>query len=541
MPILIPFQGVDEDFGDLDSSVIPFDFRYLGNTFATPTVYTDHVPVHDRGDEMRAVELFAGAGGMSLGLKMAGFEIAEAYERDEAAIRAYRRNVGGRIVRRDLSDLLPVISDVLRLSPDLICGGPPCQDFSSAGKREEGKRAELTLAFVSIIAAARPEWLLMENVARALKSRAWGRARKVLKNAGYGLTEVVVDASFFKVAQTRCRLIVVGRLNERDGFLTSAIEGRKSDYQMSLRDLFGLSSPEALYFPARSSNRRSVFGADEPAPTIRERSCRPVPESYKPHPDDAAILENGYVFARPWSGGRSVRTLDEPYPTVTRTAGEKPGPKYRNSMHPQDLVRASDAAVLSLNQVGRVQGFPVWWRWKPDALEAAWLPARKKGEKRLPVSQMIANAVPPPLAMTLGEVILARSKGETIPAIEVDFDRWLKERKFTTTRSNNIRANINRARRMLGGRTFHEAAREIATIEAVDEFKAARKQVQTDLRSALRLYAEFQDQEHGKRDAEIAEAHEERERQWRRKLFAPMDVVLGAARFKEDHADDPLA
>ena len=91
------------------------------------------------------VDLFAGGGGLSLGFAEEGFEIACAYEFWEPAARCYEANFSHPLVRMDLSDTERAAASVSGFSPDLMMGGPPCQDFSHAGKRVEAKQAPLTL------------------------------------------------------------------------------------------------------------------------------------------------------------------------------------------------------------------------------------------------------------------------------------------------------------------------------------------------------------------------------------------------------------
>lgn len=428
---------------------------------------------------MRVVELFCGAGGMSLGLKQAGFDIVAAFDAWPVAVANYNRNLGGdRGQIRDLGDLLGVVPELLKLAPDLIAGGPPCQDYSSAGRREEADNARLTLAFAVLVATVRPTWFLMENVINAAKSATWAEARAVLKRAGYGLTESRVDASRYGVPQSRRRLIVVGRTGERDGFLASSIAGAASAQPMTIRDLFGPETPSAMFFPATSSARRSVWGGDEPAPTIRERNIRPLPVSYQPHPDDAALIENGYVYSRPVRAGRGVRSVDEPFPTITRTAWERPTPRYLSAPHPADPVAAASTAVLTIPQISRIQGFPMWWKWEASA--------------KRDVLQMIANAVPAPVAASIGRAILDREEGKTAPAIEGRFLDWLTKRGRSRQSARNTKSLAGRARRMLGGRTFDNVALELAALEAVPEFQGMKRNPQSDLRQSLRLLAEYQ-------------------------------------------------
>lgn len=426
---------------------------------------------------MRTVELFCGAGGMSRGLIDAGFDIVRAYDAWPVAVQNYRHNVGRHAEVADLNNLLSIVPEISRLAPQMICGGPPCQDYSLAGKREEGKNASLTIAFAIAVTTVRPEWFLMENVTQAAKSQSWAEARAMLKRAGYGLSESKINAAHYGVPQARRRLFVIGRLGERDGFLQSSIASAASSDPMTIRDFFGQAVPDALYFPSRMPNRRSVWSADEAAPTIRSSSDRPIPATYRTHPDDAALIENGFVYSRPLRDGRGVRSIDEPIATITRTSWERPTPRYLNAPHPNDPVSASETAVLTRDQISRIQGFPADWQ---------WIAATKHD-----VNQMIANAVPAPVAKCLGEVILARQAGQTVPAIEGRFLDWLVRGGRTRATARNVKFRVGRARSMLGGRTFSDSVLEIAALETAHDFDTLSKGSRSDLRQALRLYAEF--------------------------------------------------
>jgi DNA (cytosine-5)-methyltransferase 1 len=164
---------------------------------------------------MRVVELYAGAGGMGFGLRRAGFEMVRAYDNMQCAVDVYNRNVGYNAVRADLENVAAIAPGICELRPDIIVGGPPYQDFSPAGAGVEGERANHTRIFALYVCAAAPAWFMMENVQRAGKSAAWADAREMLKNAGYGLTQVVVNAALYGVPQKRQRFIVIGRRGER--------------------------------------------------------------------------------------------------------------------------------------------------------------------------------------------------------------------------------------------------------------------------------------------------------------------------------------
>jgi DNA (cytosine-5)-methyltransferase 1 len=232
---------------------------------------------------MRAVDLFCGCGGLSLGLEKAGFEIAKAYDAWEAAIKCYRLNFDHPVSSVDLSDVDGAVSEICPLVPDIIVGGPPCQDFSHAGKRHEGNRADLTKAFAEIITSVRPQWFLMENVARAKKSLVYSQARKTFISAGYGLTEIVLDASFCGVPQKRKRFFCIGKLGESVGFLDALLAKSQASEAMTVRQFLGEElAVEHYYRHPRNYSRRAVYSIDEPAPTIRGVN-RPVPAGYGGH------------------------------------------------------------------------------------------------------------------------------------------------------------------------------------------------------------------------------------------------------------------
>lgn len=240
---------------------------------------------------LRTVDLFSGCGGLSLGFKNAGYDIVAAFDNWQPAIDVYQRNFDSPIFKRDLG--APNISaEIHSFHADVIIGGPPCQDFSQAGKRsEDGGRAVLTVRYGEIIAACRPKIVVMENVPRARKSQALASIRKLLTDAGYGLTERVMNASLCGVPQARKRLFLIGILGVEDGAMDKYLLERLSSKPMTVRDYLGDSLGIDYYFRIpRSYDRRAIFSIDEPSMTIRGVD-RPIPPNYKQHPNDAAPLE----------------------------------------------------------------------------------------------------------------------------------------------------------------------------------------------------------------------------------------------------------
>lgn len=267
---------------------------------------------------MKTVDLFAGCGGLSLGFQKQGFDIVAAFEWWEAAANCYRANFSHPVFQTDLSKVTEAVKQIQEFCPDIIIGGPPCQDFSHAGKRIEAGRAILTDAYAEIITGIKPKCFVMENVDRARNSKAYASAREVFKEAGYGLTEVVLDASLCGTPQKRKRFICFGMQEEQDGFALNEFISAQSDKPMTLREYFGDSLGfEYYYRHPRNYNRRAVFSIDEPAPTMRGVN-RPVPKGYPGHANDAcAVSDDLHALTT------SERALIQTFPADFNWVGSK--------------------------------------------------------------------------------------------------------------------------------------------------------------------------------------------------------------------------
>lgn len=236
---------------------------------------------------MRVVDLFSGCGGLSLGFEHAGFDVVAAYDNWQPAITVHEANFTHPIFNVNLSDEDSALEHIARFQPHMIIGGPPCQDFSSAGKRDENNgRGDLTISYAKIISAIRPPWFVMENVSTITKTTKLETARKLFKQSGYGLTQIVLNAALCGVPQRRKRFIMIGHLGAPDDFMLEFIKNRLSTREMTVKDYFGERiDVEYYYRHPRSYARRGVFSVNEPSPTIRGVN-RPIPDGYKIHSND---------------------------------------------------------------------------------------------------------------------------------------------------------------------------------------------------------------------------------------------------------------
>lgn len=231
---------------------------------------------------MRCVDLFSGCGGLSLGFEKAGFNVVVAYDNWQPAVDVYRNNFSHPINNLDLTNEQGAIKQIVSHRPDLIMGGPPCQDFSSAGKRDVSLgRADLTYSYANIVCAIKPEWFVMENVEPIKNSYVLQKVISQFINKGYGLSSVILDASYCGVPQARTRFFLVGHIGDRHNQLNEIISTRLSNKPMTIRDYLGDSLGVDYYYRhPRNYNRRGVFSIDEPSPTIRGVN-RPIPSGYK--------------------------------------------------------------------------------------------------------------------------------------------------------------------------------------------------------------------------------------------------------------------
>ena len=238
---------------------------------------------------MNAVDLFCGCGGLSLGLMNAGIDVLAAWDKWHSAVETYRMNFDHPCHEEDLSD--PQVQDrIAEMHPDLIAGGPPCQDFSIAGARDETRgRAVLTYSYRDIILKAKPKWFIMENVPRIAQSDIFADIKKSFRDAGYGLNERVMRAEYNGVPQKRRRMFLIGRQGAQDGFLNEILERNETAEPATPRNVWGedVMGYEVYFIYPVMRTHKAVFTIDEPTITITGHSTRPIPSSYAGNKNNA--------------------------------------------------------------------------------------------------------------------------------------------------------------------------------------------------------------------------------------------------------------
>lgn len=236
---------------------------------------------------MKCVDLFSGCGGLSLGFQKAGIEVLSSVDNWDKAVDVYKSNFDHPCYLHDLTDEAGCLDIINKYQPDMIIGGPPCQDFSAAGKRDEnGGRADLTYHFANIVCEYKPKWFVMENVERIRKSHILKDISDQFISAGYGLSSVILDSSFCDVPQKRKRFFLIGQLDGNHNQLNKIYLENLNSTPMTIRDYLGDSLGLDFYYRhPRNYSRRGIFSIDEPSPTVRGVN-RPVPAGYVKHPGD---------------------------------------------------------------------------------------------------------------------------------------------------------------------------------------------------------------------------------------------------------------
>lgn len=320
----------------------------------------------------RAVDLFAGAGGLTMGLSMAGWDVVAAVEFDKWAVKTHKVNFPHTNILHDVRDIdFRVFHGI-----DLIAGGPPCQPFSVAGKQlASADPRDMVPQFIRAVFEAKPKAFLMENVPGLLTTRNAPYTRqsiKQLEDLGYRVYIKKLDASEYGVPQGRERVFFVGVQPDIKFAFPQPSHGPAGELPF-------VTSRQALNnVPDCESNRAIVTYAKQPV-------LRPSPW--------AGMLVNGQ--------GRPIN-LERPSQTIPATAGgnrthivDTKGILLEYHRHlinggKPRVGRVEGVRRLNLRESARIQSFP-------DSFEFM-------GTKSKQYAQ-VGNAVPPLLARAVGKAL----------------------------------------------------------------------------------------------------------------------------------------
>jgi DNA (cytosine-5)-methyltransferase 1 len=166
----------------------------------------------------KAIDLFSGCGGLTLGLKQAGFRVVGAVEIDPLAVETYKANHNCVVIwEKDISRVsVAEVMHRLKICPgelDLLAGCPPCQGFSTMttlnGRIGQDEQNDLVFQFLRFVRVLRPKAVMLENVPKLAKNRRFKKLRSELQKLGYEVNHDILNAANYGVPQRRRRLILV--------------------------------------------------------------------------------------------------------------------------------------------------------------------------------------------------------------------------------------------------------------------------------------------------------------------------------------------
>ena len=353
---------------------------------------------------LRAIDLFCGAGGLSLGLTNAGIEIVCAVDNWSVATNTYSANFDHPILAADISKL--TAADILKFGRvrgvDVVVGGPPCQGFSvqRIGSDLDGRNS-LVLEFARLVIEFRPRMFLMENVPGLLGRRGRPLAEafeRTLSASGYNVQWILLNACDYGVPQARRRVMIYGWPDGEPGFEFPTPTHGPNDY-LTVWDAIGdLPSPPEDHTPLAGDflHRRTRLshlnierlrhippgGGMEDLPVYLRVAC---------HRNGADRIGHRYVYGR--------LAPDKPSATITARFDSFTRGRFG---HPYENRN------ITLREGARLQSFPDTFKFLGN---------------QEPIAALIGNAVPPTLAAlvaqqmvrTLGERQTARFEGSRRP------------------------------------------------------------------------------------------------------------------------------
>jgi len=320
------------------------------------------------------ISTFAGCGGSSLGYQMVGFKELLAVEWDDNAVDTFRLNFPGvPVYHGDIAKLTGTecmkLAEIKRRQLDVLDGSPPCQGFSTAGKRKwDDPRNSLFKEYARLLNELQPKVFVMENVTGMVKGcmkQAYLTIIKTLRECGYKAKGEVLNAMYFNVPQSRERVIIIGVRNDL-GIEPShpKPQGKPITFREAVKGLSEtIQAPEIdhVWIDEIARNTKWIHVADK--------------------------LKPGQKLVPNVASGRRLY-WNKPSYTIQRNAPPGCAPYVRNSM-----IHPSQARTPSIREMARCQSFPDSFR---------FISALTEGMAR------IGNSVPPNLMKAIAEHIRNR-------------------------------------------------------------------------------------------------------------------------------------
>ncbi len=384
------------------------------------------------------IDIFAGCGGLSLGLHNAGWKGLFAIEKNGMAFKTLKYNLIDKrkhfkwpswlpIENHDIDEVMTNYRKNLKAlsgKVDLVAGGPPCQGFSTAGRRiESDKRNHLIHSYIEFVKIVRPRAIFFENVQGFTMGFKKGKRKgkpysqvvlSGLKNLGYkDVKGVLIDFSEFGIPQRRKRFIIVGTLNGQADRYFELLRDKRTEF-LSKKGL-----RTKVYVGTAISDLERVHG-ENPSPdskgfmagvyTYPKNNYQRFLHKSEPIPDSHRFANHTKETVRIF---KKVLKKADPGKKIDVEERVELGLKKRNTvllsrrLHsptlmsiPDDYIHYSEPRILTVREYARIQSFPDWYEFKE-----AYTTGGKRRTEQVPRYTQIGNAIPPLFAEHVGNVL----------------------------------------------------------------------------------------------------------------------------------------
>ena len=387
------------------------------------------------------IDLFAGCGGLSLGLYNTGlWHGVFAIEKSPDAFETLSHNLIKNVKHFDWPNWLPQtnhdINEIIEKYPgqlkalrgkiDMVAGGPPCQGFSTAGRRiENDSRNKLIESYIKFIRLVQPKIIFFENVKgftqkfdkNKIKGRIYSdyvknalrRGSKRLNALGYKVEGKLIDFSDFGIPQKRTRFILVGirediaqrhnpddffkeiRKNRQD-FLVNKNIGLTNTLEDAISDLLReneIHSPDSKSFMAGLYNEpRSNYQK-----LLRSNNKSEIPDSHRFAKHNSQTVQKFNFILQNAEKGKSLSPeikgkFSLKKRTIIPLSGQVPTPTITTL--PDDYIHYSEPRIFTVREYARIQSFYDWFEFK-----GKYTTGGKQRTKEVPRYSQIGNAIPP--------------------------------------------------------------------------------------------------------------------------------------------------
>jgi len=389
-------------------------------------------------EKLKYIDLFAGAGGLSLGLRNAGFKGLFAIEKNKDAFATLKYNLIDREDHFDWPKWLPQTShDICELiknfkqelialqgEVDLIVGGPPCQGFSMAGLRDyKDVRNTMVKHYLKIVEFVRPKYVLFENVHGFTMKFKEDQKKKSysqivinrLKKMGYEVKTEEVLMSDYGVPQKRIRFILVASLNNNvNDFFEQLLNNRDSFFKKknlpmnsTIKEAIGDLLKENGTYPCPDCNQKFLSGHYGEALSLYQSYMREdvieKPNSHRFAKHTQEIIDLQERMIKTIKPGKRIAPSDNLLVGLKKrgvTLLNAEGLSPTVTSHPDDFVHYCEPRILTVRELARLQSFPDKYEFK-----GKYTTGGKLRKTDVPRYTQVGNAVPPLFAEQVGEII----------------------------------------------------------------------------------------------------------------------------------------